>query len=560
MTDLDHASAESLVTIELDGELPPLVGPFVAPEVPVAEELPAEELAAEGHGPDDPDDSLSRKVRSGAIWSGSTTIMLRFANIAVMAIVARLVTKEEYGVFGLAVTAYAMLVSLAELGVSSAVARSDLDIDEIAPTVATIAITGSLLLAGAVFFAADGIAALLGSEATAAPLRVLSLSIALTGPFAVPSAQLQREFRQNRLFVASAAAFVPASAVLLLLAAHADGATAFAWSRVVGQLVMGSVIVASVSKNYWPGIRRTVVRPLLRFGVPLALASLLSQVLLNVDFLFVGRLLGLAATGLYVLAFNIATWSTAVLGSMLNGVVLPAFSRVKADGGDLVDALFRGTRTVALIACPIGALTCALSMPLITTIYGPQWSDAASVLTILSIYGFVTVLCLLFANVIVAMGRSGILLGVQAAALLFLVPALQLGIRTLGIEGAGFAHIAIICTVTLPVYLVAIRRSTRTGPVTLLRSVLPPLLAGLACAATAWAVALVPQQAVVKLVAGGLAGALVYGVLMTPLLAPLLPRALAGKAPVVRWVAVVERAARPLRERGTAGLALRSTR
>src|SRR5450830_537305 len=142
---------------------------------------------------------------------------------------------------------------------------------------------------------------------------------------------------------------------------------------------------------------------------------------------------------------------------MLNAVVLPAFSRVRADVERLPAAVARATRAVAVIACPIGAMTGTLSAPLIAVLYGPQWHAAAPVLSILSLYGVVSVICLLFANIVVAMGRTKILLAVQGVALVALVPAMQLGIARSGIVGVGFAHIVVIGAVTLPVYLVAVR-------------------------------------------------------------------------------------------------------
>ena len=35
-----------------------------------------------------------------------------------------------------------------------------------------------------------------------------------------------------------------------------------------------------------------------------------------------------------MLAFNVSTWSTAIIGSVLNGMVMPAFSQVKLDVGN----------------------------------------------------------------------------------------------------------------------------------------------------------------------------------------------------------------------------------
>ena len=497
------------------------------------------DVGADGKG-------LGQRVRSGAMWSAGSVVVMRFANIAIMAVVARLVAPQQFGVFALALTVHAMVVSLAELGVASAVARSDLDPDRIAPTVATISIVASFSLAAVMAVFAQQLANLLGSPEAAAPLRVLALSVAMIGPFAVPGAQLQREFRQNRIFLATAVSFIPSSAVLVLMARSGDGAMAFAWSRVVGQLVMGTVMVLGVSKHYWPGIRRSEVGPLLRFGLPLALASLLSQILLNVDYVFVGRLSGTEKLGLYTLAFNIAAWSTAVIGSMLNSVVLPAFSRVKQDEGAIPGALARATRSVALVACPIGFLTLALARPLITTVYGGRWSAASPVLQVLSLYGVIFVICLLFANIIIAMGRTGILLTVQVVALAALVPAIALGINVAGLVGVGVAHIVVIASVTLPAYLVAIRRSTGVGALSLLRSAAPPVVAAALAGLIAWAVASAPTEPFAKLLAGGVSGGVTYVVLMAPFLGALLPPRLAGMRAVAVPIGAIDRVARRL--------------
>ena len=475
---------------------------------------------------------LGQQIKAGAAWTAGTTMLMGIANIGIMAIVARLVSPYDFGVFGLAVAAFAFLVTLSELGVSAAIARSDLDLDEIAPTVATIAIVTSLILAGFLSGFAGPISNALGNAAVAAPLRVLSICIVLNGVFAVPNWQLHREFKQRRVFLAHVIAFFPTNAMLIVMALQADGALAFAWSRVVGQIAMGLVVLFSVSRRYWPGLRKSWLAPLLRFGLPLALANLLSQVLLNVDYVFVGRMLGTETTGVYVLAFNVANWSGVVLASMLNSVVIPSFSRIKDQHADLPGALARATSTVALIAAPIGSLTLALSFPLITTVYGTKWSEAAPILSVLSVYGVINVICLLFANVVTAMGRSGVLLGVQIAALMALVPALFVGIIVFGVVGAGVAHIAVICLVTLPAYLIAVRRSTATGLVVLLGAVLPPLAAGVVCGVAAWAMALLPANAIYKLAAGGVTGVLVYAVLMTNGFVALLPVRLARWEPV----------------------------
>jgi lipopolysaccharide exporter len=523
-------------------------------------------LPLAGPQPQERDTSLGDSVRKGALWAGGSTLFLRFANIAIMAVVARIIAPRELGVFALTLVIHAVVVSLAELGVSSAIARSDVSEEKIAPTVVTISILSSLTLASLMAAFAEPIAIALGSADAAAPLRVMALCVAMIGPFAVPGAQLQRDFRQDLVFRANAISFIPSTAVLVIVALLGDGAMAFAWSRVIGQLVMGTLMFLSTTRRYWPGFSAKVVGPLLRFGLPLALANLLSQVLLNVDYVIVGRTLDITDVGLYTLAFNVSMWSTAVIGSMLNGVVIPAFSRVKAAGGDLAVALGTATRSVALVAFPIGAVSLGLAAPLITTIYGAKWGSAAPVLGVLAVYGVMSVICLLLANVIIASGHTSILFIVQAVALALLVPIMLTGVTIGGLVGVGVAHIVIVLLVTFPVYVVAVRRSIGVGPVVILRAMAWPLVAAAAAGGTGWLVSLAVPIVWLQLLLGGLAAGVVYLLLAAPMLAGFVSgdrRILRGARRVLdaagapaRWVgrhtpAQPARPARPARAEGT---------
>jgi PST family polysaccharide transporter len=439
---------------------------------------------------------------------------MRLGNVALMAVVARLVVPAEFGVFSLGLVVFAFISSVAEAGVASAVARSDLDLDRIAPTVTTIALTTSTVLAVAMATSADPLAHLLGSPQVAPSLRILSICVLLIGVFAVPGAQLQREFRQDRLFLANAVSFVPGSAALVLLALHGDGATAFAWSRVVGQVVTGAIMTASVSRRFRPGWSRPEAKALLAYGLPLGGANLLSQVVVNVDYLIVGRLLDVTAVGVYTLAFNVSSWATSAIGSMLNGVVLPAFSAIRAASGDLVAAVRRATRVVGVVAFGIVSLTSGLAAPLVRVLYGPTWLAAAGPLVILGIYGVVSVLGLLLANIVIAMGRTTAVLGVQVAVLALLMPALYVGIGRLGILGAALAHVAVALAVTLPVYARALRSATGARLRDLLEALAPPAVAGAAAWLAAHFLALPFGGGLVSLLVGGAGGGALYFLLM----------------------------------------------
>src|SRR2546421_526875 len=85
------------------------------------------------------------------------------------------------------------------------------------------------------------------------------------GIFAVPTAQLVRDFKQDKIFLSNAIAFVPSTVVLILLAESGSGAMGLAWSMVVRQFVVGCVLIVAAPRHYRPGLARSALSVVLKF-------------------------------------------------------------------------------------------------------------------------------------------------------------------------------------------------------------------------------------------------------------------------------------------------------
>ena len=466
---------------------------------------------------------LERRVRSGALWSAANNLGMRIGNIAIMVVVVRLVSPAEFGVFAAALTVAVILGSFADWGVSAFLARSEVDLDAMAPTVAFIAVGSGLLLATATALAAPLLAAAFAAPEAVDPIRLMALCLVVGGFAAVPVAVLTREFRQDRIFLANLLAFVPSNAVLLLLAWQGSGAMAFAWSRVVAVTVHLLVVAIAVGRWYWPALDRTRVRQVLTFGVPLAGANLVNYTLVNADYAFVGHALGPTLLGIYVLGFNVASWSTAVLGAAINGVAMPAFSRVGHDTARLEDALHRSTRAVSLIALPVATLSLALAGPLVETLYGRTWVQAVPVLQVLSAYGALFVFVSLLSNLLVGTGHTTRVFVIQLIWITLLVPAMVAGVRLGGVEGVAWAHVVVVSAAVLPVYVWMVRRQAPRAPALVARAALPPMACCVAAFLAATGVASLVSVPYLQLLLGGAAGALVYLACAAPMLRDFVP-------------------------------------
>lgn len=460
--------------------------------------------------------ALSSIVRRGAFWSIASTVLLRLAGVFATAVIAHILDRQDFGVFAIALAAYTIVTAVGELGLASCLIRADLDIDSLAPTMVTVSLTTNAIQAGAMVAFAKPIATALGSAAAAGPIRVLALVMFIVGAFAVPNCQLIRDFKQNKLFLAQVIGFVPATLLLILLAKSGGGAMAFAWSMLVGQVFSGCVVVASVPKIYLPGISRSALSILWKSGLPLGAANIINFILVNVDYALIGHLIGAVALGTYVLAFNIASWPASLLGNMVNHVSMPAFSRVKHDADLLGNTVASALRALSLVVMPISALSIALARPLILTMYGAKWIASAEVLSVLALYGAISIICVLFANVLAGLGLSKFLFVVQIIWLGALVPAMVLGVHGDDLVGAAFAHIAVLAPIVLPTYLLVLKRKTGVRLAGLAKAILPGLLAAVAAALAARGLASHFTNSLVQLTIGLATGGLIYAVAVAP--------------------------------------------
>lgn len=474
-----------------------------------------------------PTAGLGARVRRGLAWSALSTLTLRVGGFLVGIVLARVLGPSEFGVYAVALTVQAVLITLADLGLSADLIRSH-EPERLAPTVGLVSLVAGGALTAGMVLTAPLVAGAMGSPRSAPVVAVLSTTLLLAGAGVVPYAALQRGFEQKKIFAIAVVDFVVGTLVTLGLLALGWGAMALAIGRVAAQAV--TLVLQFVLARTRPqfGLDRSVLRPTLVFGLPVAGANLLSWALLNVDNVVVARLLGSTALGFYVLAFNISNWPMSAIGQVVRSVALPAFSvqarRARADAdargdeplhpatsraGDLAPA----AGLAGAAALPAGVLLAALATPVVRVVYGDVWRPSVPVLAALGLFGAMRVLFDLFASYLLARGRSRPVLLVQVAWFAALVLGVVLGARGWGIAGAGWAHLVVAVAVVLPAYLVALR-SAGVPLAALARGAAWPMVASaLAGAAAAWSAALVRAPAV-SLAVGCAAGVLVYGALM----------------------------------------------
>jgi O-antigen/teichoic acid export membrane protein len=404
------------------------------------------------------DESLFGQARRALGWSFASTLFGRLSLLAIGIVLARVLGPQEFGTFAVAMVALLAVLSFNELGVSLAVVRWPGPSGEIVPTVATLSVVSSTLIYVGCYFGAPTFATAMGEPGAVPVIRVLALSVIVSGLVAAPVGILQRAFRQDRKMIADQVTAWLGSFTSIGLALTGLGAMSLAIGQLVGSVVGAILLIAFAPAGLRLGFNPAKARELLRFGLPLAGSSVVVFASTNVDRLVVGAALGPVALGYYALAVNLANWPVSVFSQPVRAVAPAALARLQSDPPAMRQTFLSTAGLLAAVTLPACALLAAASPLGIRLLYGSEWAQAATVLRWLALLAALRIVFEFAYDYLVVLARSRFLLVLQVVWLVALLAVLYPAAREGGLWAVSMAQFAVALLVVLPLYLFELRR------------------------------------------------------------------------------------------------------
>jgi O-antigen/teichoic acid export membrane protein len=456
--------------------------------------------------------TLAGRATKALGWTFLNNMVGRFSTLGIGVALARILGPQEFGAFAVAMVALLALLSFNELGVSLAIVRWEGEPSEIAPTVATISVISSFIIYAGCFVGAPAFASAMGAPAAADVIRVLSVNVIFDGLVSTPVALMQRYFRQDRKMIADQANNWIGTGTSIGLALLHFGAMSLAIGRLAGAAAAAVLFIVLSPQPLRFGFDPAKARQLLRFGGPLAGASIVVFAVQNADEFVVGHVLGATALGFYALAFNLSGWPLTVFTMPIRTVAPALFSRLQHDRSAMREAFLACLELVETATLPCCLLISAAAVPLVHFVYGARWAPAVQALVWLGGLAAIRILFEYIYDFFVVLARSSVVFTVQVVWLTALVPGLIVGTRVYGIGGAAMAEVAVALIVVLPWYLAELGKvGIKWKP--LLGRVWLPLLAAAVVGVVAHAIVGVISQAFVACAVSGVLTLVVIGLL-----------------------------------------------
>ncbi|MBI3243735.1 MAG: lipopolysaccharide biosynthesis protein [Chloroflexi bacterium] len=388
--------------------------------------------------------NFARATIHGAFWRYAAFYSGKLMVFVSTIILARLLTKEEFGVVGYAVTVIGFLEGLSDLGIGPALIYHR-DDPRAADTAFWLGLLISSILFGLTFLFGPLVGVFFNDPRAIPVTQILALTFPISALSDIHESLLRKQLAFGRNFIPSFVQALTKGVASIVFALLGFGP----WSLIYGQLSGTAIAVIA----YWlifpwrPSFRiaRDLTRSLLNYGLKIVSVDMLAIALLNIDYLLVGRYMGAAALGVYTLGFRIPELFILQFCNTISTVVFPVYSKMRDEPGALSRAFLTTMRYVALITIPIGLGLALVARPVVLTIFTRKWLEAADVIRTISIYAlFLAVFAYNAGSVYKAQGRPEVLTKLALIRITILAPAMWWAVAKIGtLVAVGWTHIIV---------------------------------------------------------------------------------------------------------------------
>jgi O-antigen/teichoic acid export membrane protein len=364
--------------------------------------------------------SLSEKVIRGGFW----VFALRFTNrgfgFVRKIVLARLLAPEDFGLLGIAFLSISTLETFSQTGFQAALVQKKADIRPYLDTAWTVSAIRGVILFGVLFISAPLVAEFFGSSQATLIIRVIGVTVLLSGFSNIGIIFFQKELEFKKQFFYQLSVTLTNFGVAIVLAFLLKNVWALVWGGLAASFVQ--LFMSYIVHSYRPRLRfeKAKFDQLFRFGKWVLGQSMVIFLITQGDDIFVGKMLGVTALGFYQMAYTISNLCATEITHVISGVTFPAYSKMQDDLERIKQACLRVLRLTCAISFPLAAGIIILAPALTQVILTEKWIPMVSALQVMCGFGVMRSIAATFGPVYRAIGRPDIPLRINITHLLSL--------------------------------------------------------------------------------------------------------------------------------------------
>lgn len=385
--------------------------------------------------------SIREQVFRGLAWRSSVDIGQQILQIAFTVILARLLTKADFGLVAMALLFTRFIRTVTQVGLGAAIIRSPDVTQAQISAIFLIQLVIGVLISLSCFLAAPFAAAFFNAPQLISVVRVLAW-ILFINSLAFPQILSRKRLQFRGYSILELISMVIGNTIGISMAWKGFGVWALVFRLLCQRIIFSFTI--------WPVVGWFPVKPKFtgigkhfRFGANMLGAHIFNYFSQNMGAIIIGKFIGVETLGSFNIAYNLAILPAQKIQGILTTVLTPAYSSIQTNLDDFREKFFLSVFSLGAVFIPFMLGLAAVSQNLVFVLYGEKWRESGRFLSFLAIVGMLKGMQHLMRSPIIVTGRASLIFGISAAETAVSLPLLYLGAYSLRVMGVIIAYLAV---------------------------------------------------------------------------------------------------------------------
>ena len=350
--------------------------------------------------------SLSHKAATGAIWATIDKLGYMVIQFVVNLVLARILLPEDFGIIGMLTIFIVVSQTLIDGGFASALIqkKSPTEIDY--STIFYWNLVFSIILYLILYISAPWIASFYKMPLLSQVLRVIALTLPITGIQSVQRTRLQKSLAFKILAIVNISAYVVGSTIGIILAYNEYGVWSLVWIQIIYGII--AVTIMWILTRWVPKWKfsKHSLHALFGFGGYMMAANILQTVAQNLQGIIIGKRFAAVQMGYFSQAYKLDTVFSKSIPQVLVQVMYPIYAVLQDDRKKLNEAVCKNLGIISFVIYPILGSLILLAETLVNLLYGEKWLPCAPYFQVLCVGGLFICLQNLNFYAVAAVGKS----------------------------------------------------------------------------------------------------------------------------------------------------------
>lgn len=421
-------------------------------------------------------ENIKNKTVFALKWVSAMQVLTIAGQLLIRLIIASILLPDEIGLIAIITVITEVIVMAADMGFNaSVIQRKNLNNKHIS-TAFFVNMLFAFILTGVIIITSGTVSNFFGDYRMQELLQIISLVIIIRASVSVQIGICDRNLNFKKIVIATTIGLVLSSILKIMLAKDGYGAKSIVYGDIVNHGIIATYLW--LSTKWLPSIRlisKKAFRELFSFGGNIMLVNTLNHLSSKVDVMFVGKLIGTFAAGIFSIAFMIANMLVSVMNSVIQRVFFPSFSLIQDNQEKLKNGYLNATKYISLAGVPICVGIFFTAPEFVRFFLNESWQPAILIIQILSVKSLMNSLGgILWGQILKAKGMSGLVLKLTIVKLIALFIFIYLG-SLYGLTGIAVAS-AIYSMIFRFVYQHIINKIINISMIQYIRSLVPAFI------------------------------------------------------------------------------------